>query len=135
MGVPEYVFFLAKDCIPSKFEWFRPNKCHALIHEMLMRIPLIPPDGMQSHFNTIDSRFSDELEVDNNPTLLELAIWKSNITKQFDTISDTPPIDTKIQCLVDSLMMVTIIVPDVMLFLECAEENCGNYDQFRQQQR
>jgi hypothetical protein len=46
------------------------------------------------------------------PALLELAIWKSKIDKQTDGI-----IGMKMECRIDSLSMVVIIVPCVLSFV------------------
>ena len=49
--------------------------------------------------------------------LLELAIWKAKITDQYESHNNTFTIDMKMRYRTDSVMMVTIIVPNVLSFL------------------
>ncbi len=89
------------------------RKWHANIHGMLRHIPSISPRGLDSYFDSINSKLSVYKKLEDPPTLLELAIWKSKITEI------NGPLTTKMrmQCHTDSVMMVTIIVPDVISFL------------------
>ena len=50
-------------------------------------------------------------------TMLELAIWKSEIVEQTDGNINLLTPDMKIACRIDSLSMVDIIVPNVLSFL------------------
>ena len=82
------------------------------IHDRLWRIPSISPEGLDSHFHCINSKLSFYAELKDAPALLELAIWKSKIDKRTDRI-----IDMKMECRIDSLSMVVIIVPYVLSFV------------------
>ncbi len=80
---------------------------------MLRRIPSISPEGLDSYFDSIDSKLSVYENLEEAPTLLELAIWKSKLSEI------NGPLTTKMmmQCRTDCVMMVTIIVPNVLSFL------------------
>ena len=82
------------------------------IHDRLWCIPSISPEGLDSHFRCIDSKLSVYDELKDAPALLELAIWKSKIDERTDGI-----IDMKMECRIDSLSMVVIIVPYVLSFV------------------
>jgi hypothetical protein len=82
------------------------------IHDRLWRIPSISPEGLDLHFCCINSKLSVYAELKDAPVLLELAIWKSKIDEQTDGI-----IDMKMECRIDSLSMVVIIVPYVLSFV------------------
>jgi hypothetical protein len=91
------------------------------INGMLTRIPFIPPEEVETYFDSIDSRLSDceqYLEED-APMLLELAIWKSKIAEQvFDRNNGSLTVDIlRMGCRVDSLLMVFIIVRNVFSYL------------------
>ena len=50
--------------------------------------------------------------------MLELAIWKSKITEQHDGPNDLLTTEEmQVQCRVDSISMVMILVPNVMTYL------------------
>ncbi len=70
------------------------------------------PRGFGFAFPCIDSKLSVYNELKDAPTLLELAIWKSKIDERTDGI-----IDMKMECRIDSLLMVIIIVPYVLSFV------------------
>ncbi len=74
------------------------------IHGMLELIPSIYPEELNAHFDSIDSKLS----AFEGSTMLELAIWRSEIVKQ---------IEGNINLLTNSLSMVDIIVPNVLSFL------------------
>jgi hypothetical protein len=82
------------------------------IHDRLWRIPSISPEGLDSYFCCIDSKRSVYAELKDAPALLELAIWKSKIDKRTDEI-----INMKMECRIDSLSKVVIIVPYVLSFV------------------
>jgi hypothetical protein len=71
--------------------------------------------GAKSYVDSIDTKLSFYENLLDAPMLLELAIWKSKFTEQLDKNDDTLAIGRKIQCRTDSVMMVTIIVPNVLL--------------------
>jgi hypothetical protein len=88
---------------------------------MLRRIPSISPKGsLDSYFCSIDSKLSAYKNFKDARKLLELAIWKSK------NIKINGPLTTKMrmQCQTDSVMMVTIFVPNVISFL--TDDNGGN---------
>jgi hypothetical protein len=82
------------------------------IHDRLWRISFISSEGLDLHFCCIDSKLSVYAELKDAPVLLELAIWKSKIDERTDGI-----IDMKMECRIDSLSMVIIIVPYVLSFV------------------
>ncbi len=59
-----------------------PRMWQSDIHEMLGGVPSISPKGLDSYFCSINSKLSVYKKLKNAPALLELAIWKSKITKQ-----------------------------------------------------
>jgi hypothetical protein len=93
------------------------------IHGMLMRIPFISKNGMDSYFRSMDSKLSAYEES----TMLELAIWKSKIVEQTDGVVYPLDADFKMACRIDSLTMVDIVVPNVLSFLHC-DANEGDDD-------
>jgi len=105
--------------IPERLGLVQARKWQANIHEMLRRIPSISPNGLDSYFDSIDSKLSVYQNLEDAPMLLELAIWKSKIIEQlFDRDNGTLTVHMlKMQCCTDSVTMVTIIVPNVLSFL------------------
>ena len=93
------------------------------IHGMLMRIPFISKNGMDSYFRSMDSKLS----AYEGSTMLELAIWKSKIVEQTDGVIYPLDADLKMACRIDSLTMVGIVVPNVLSFLRC-DANEGEDD-------
>ena len=81
-------------------------------HDRLWCILSISPEGLDLHFCCIDSKLSVYAELKDAPVLLELAIWKSKIDEPTDGI-----IGMKMECCIDSLSMVVIIVPYVLSFV------------------
>ena len=49
--------------------------------------------------------------------LLQLAIWKSKITEQTNGDIDLLNAHMKIECRIDSMSMIGIIIPNVLAFL------------------
>ena len=90
---------------------------------MLKHIPTLHPKGMNSFFDSIESRLTLYENLKDTPALLELAIWKSKITEQHGCNIHLTT-EMKIQCRTDSLTMVNITVPNVMSFL--ADRNDSN---------
>jgi hypothetical protein len=82
------------------------------IHDMPGGIPSISPEGLDSYFCSIDSKLSVYEMSKDAPALLELAILKSKITEQTDGNIDLLTTDMKMECCIDSLSMVEIIVPN-----------------------
>jgi hypothetical protein len=90
------------------------KRWQANIYIMLRCIPFIPT------INSIKAKLSLNENLEETPTLLELAIWKSIITKHlvFGGSNGNPTYDIlKMQCRAYSLTMVTIIVLNVLSFL------------------
>jgi hypothetical protein len=80
-------------------------------------IPSISPKGLDSYFCSIDSKLSVYKKLKDAPALLELAIWRSKITKQTDKNNGLLTRDMKMECRIDSLSIVEIIVTNVLSFL------------------
>ena len=93
------------------------------IHEMLMRIPFISKNGMDSYFRSMDSNLSAYEGL----KMLELAIWKSNIVEQTDRVIYPLDADLKMVCRIDSLTMAGIVIPNVLSFLR-GDANEGDVD-------
>jgi hypothetical protein len=105
--------FLVQCNIPERLGFVRPRKWHANIHGIQRHIPSISPKGLDPDFDSINSKLSIYKNLEDAPTLLELAIWKSKITKI------NGPLTTKMsmQSCTASVMMVTIIVLNALSFL------------------
>ncbi len=119
--------FLVRCNILERVGRLRSNIWLASIREMLTRIPLLLHRDVDCYFDSIESKLSvyEDLELDEVPKLLELAIWKSKITENFDGMTSTLTVDMKMQCRIESLSMVAIIGPNVFSFLTDSEN--GNY--------
>jgi hypothetical protein len=65
---------------------------------MLRRIPFISPHGLDSYFDSIDSKLYEYENLKDAPMLLELAIWKSKITEQTDLNNVVLASHVKMQC-------------------------------------
>ena len=83
---------------------------------MLRRIPTISKEGATAYLDTIDAKLTLFESLKDSPALLELAIWKSNVTAQRDQ-SNAHLSETRTQRRIDSLATVMIIVPLVFSFL------------------
>ncbi len=83
---------------------------------MLRSIPSISPKGLDSYFDSIDSKHSEYKNLEDTPTMLELAIWKSKIAEQCGPNNDLLTSERKVECRTDSVTMVFIIVPNVLAF-------------------
>ena len=87
------------------------------IHGMIRIIPSISPQDLESHFDFIHYKLTFYEKLKAWP-LLELAIWKSKITEQHDGPNDLLTTEEmQVQCRVDSISMVMILVPNVMTYL------------------
>jgi hypothetical protein len=95
----------------------RATQWQESIHGMLMQIPFISINGIDSYFRSIDYK----LFAYEGSTMLELAIWKSKIVEQTEGVIiyplDAVDADLKMACRIDSLTMVDIIVPNGLSFL------------------
>jgi hypothetical protein len=100
----------------------RPRKWQTNIHGLLKRIPTITTKRVTSYFDSIDNKRSLYETFEDAPMLLELAIWKSQITELLEKNEDTFTIDMKMQCCTDSVTMVGIVVPNVLTFLTDGNE-------------
>jgi hypothetical protein len=109
--------------IPERLGLVRATQWQDSIHGMLMRIPFISKNGMDSYFRSIDSKLS----AYEGSTMLELAIWKSKIVELTDGVIYPLDADLKMACRIDSLMMVGIVVPNVLSFLR-GDSNEGDDD-------
>jgi hypothetical protein len=114
-----YCFFVRCN-IPKRVGLVRSATLQTSIHGMLERIPYITRKRYNAHFDSIDSKLSayeTKLSAYEGSTMLELAIWKSEIVEQTDGNINLLTPDMKIGCRIDSLSMVDIIVPNVLSFL------------------
>jgi hypothetical protein len=87
------------------------------IHGLLRRIPSISRNGMNTYFDSIGAKLSFFESLADTPMLLELALWKSKIIKQFNWNIHTLAVDMKMECRAGSLTIVAIIVPNALPFL------------------
>jgi hypothetical protein len=94
-----------------------PRMWQSNIHDMLVGIPSISSEGLDSYIRSIDSKLSVDDKLKDAPALLKLAIWKSKFIERTDGNIDLLDADMKIECRTDSLTMVVIIVPNVLTFL------------------
>ena len=103
------------------------------IHGMLLRIPSISNHGLDSYLHSIDSKLSAYENFIDTSTWLNLAIWKSKITEQTEGNIDLLTPNKKMECRIDSLSMVEIIVPNVHSFLRRVVFTCctGHSNQVR----
>jgi len=106
--------------IPERVGLVRSATLQTNIHGMLERIPAISSEGLNTHFCSIDSKLSAyeaKLSAYEGSTMLELAIWKSEIAEQTDGNINLVTPDMKMGRRIDSLWMVDIILPNVLSFL------------------
>jgi hypothetical protein len=106
-----YNFFVRCN-IPQRVGLVQPRIWQANIHGMLRRIPSISPEGLDSYFDFIDSKLSVYENLEEAPTSLELAIWKSKLSEVNWPLTR----GMRMQCRTDSVSMVTIIVLNVLSF-------------------
>ena len=112
--------FLVQFNIPERLGLVRSATWQTNIHGMLERIPSISPKRLNAHFDSVDSKlsaFEAMLSAYEGLTMLELAIWKSEIVEQSDGNINLLTPDMKMGCRIDSLWMVDFIVPNVLSFL------------------
>jgi hypothetical protein len=105
--------FLVQFNIPERLSLVRSTTWQTNIHGMIGRIPSISPKGLNAHFDSIDSM----LFAYEGSTTLELAIWKSKIEEQTDGVIDILDAEMKMECRINSLWKVDLIVPNVLSFL------------------
>jgi hypothetical protein len=114
-----YCFFVRCN-IPERVGLVRSATLQTNIHGMLERIPSPYPKSLNAHLCSIDSKLSAyeaKLSAYEGSTMLELAIWKSEIAERTDGAIYLLDDDMKMSCRIDSLSMVDIIVPNVLSFL------------------
>ena len=92
-----------------------------------MHIPLIFPgfsrNCLDLYFNSIDSKLAIYDNLNDAPTLLELAILKSKIMEQANGNIDLLTNEMKMECRIDSISMVVIIIPNVLTFFFTNEDD------------
>jgi hypothetical protein len=112
--------FLVQYDIPKRSGLVRARKWRANIYDKLRSIPTISAEGVHDYFNTIDVKLTVYENLKDSPASLELAIWKTKITEQveFNGILTT---EMKMQLRIDSIAMVSIIIPNVLSFLTDGE--------------
>jgi len=114
--------FLVQFNIPQHLRLVRARMWQTNIHGMLMHIPSIFPGFSRTcldrdlYFISIDSKLSVYKNLNYVPTLLELAIWKSKITQQTNGNINPLTDEMKMECRIDSISTVVIIVPNVLTF-------------------
>jgi hypothetical protein len=114
-----YCFFVRCN-IPVRVGLVRSTTFQTNIQRMLERIPSISSEGVNTHLCSIDSKLSAyeaKLSAYEGSTMLELAIWKSEIAEQTDGNINLVTPDMKMGCRIDSLWMVDIILLNVLSFL------------------
>ena len=109
--------FLVRCSIPEHLGLVLLRSWQANIHTLLKRIPSISPEGSDAYFASINSKLTDYENMSEAPMLLELAIWKSKITQQLGHSNDPHPTDMRKRKRIDSVSMVTIIVPNILFSL------------------
>ncbi len=115
--------FLVRCNVLTRLGLVRPGKWQTNIHGMLRRIPSIPPKGLMTYYDSIDSKLSLYDDLKYAPMLLELILWKSKIIEQLDGNNGTGlAVDMKMQCRTNSLTMVAIIVSNVLSFLTDSDD-------------
>jgi hypothetical protein len=119
---------MVKYIIPERLGLVQVMRWQANIYEMLSRTPSIHPRDMNEHFLSIRSKLSTHENLMDSPALLELAIWKSNITEQCYGQKNDRVIAKRAklrcndsvyttQCCIESITMIATIVPHVFSFL------------------
>jgi hypothetical protein len=118
MCTSAYCFLVACN-IPERVGRVRAMKWRAIIYQMLRCIPSQPyPLFLQAHhFSFINSKLTYYEKLNDAAMLLELAIWKPNITEQCGQNGDLLTAEMKMQCRDDCDTMVMVIVPNVLTFL------------------
>ena len=92
----------------------RQWKAH--INEMLRSLSSIHFEALHKYFYTIESKLADYESLPNAISVLELAIWKSNLLEQFGLL-DMKNVSSmaKLQCPVEC--GACVIIPDILSFL------------------
>ena len=122
-------FFLVHCKIPERVGLALPRMWQSNIHEILRGVSSIAGfRDLYPHFDSINSNLSVYEKLKDSPALLELAIWKSKIIERTEGNVDLLAIDMKMQCRTDSLMKVTIIVPNVLSFLTDGDDGSDVVD-------
>jgi hypothetical protein len=107
-----YCFFIQCN-IPEHMGQVQSTTLQTKILGILNGTPSITPKGINAYFCSIDSK----LFIYKYSTLLELAIWKPKIVEQTDGAISPLDRNMKMACPIDSLLMVDIIAPHVLSFL------------------
>ena len=120
--------FLVKDDVPNRLGQIYARALKNNIYALFQRIPLVfSSDGEEDGYDDDDDKYEYFKLIDDRITickylqddvvpLLELALWKSEMTEQLKC-NLTNEQATKSQCRENSLMAVTVIIPNVMSFL------------------
>jgi hypothetical protein len=120
--------FLIKDDVPNRLGQIYARALKNNIYALFQRIPLVfSSDGEEDGYDDDDDKYEYFKLIDDRITickylqddvvpLLELALWKSEMTEQLKC-NLTNEQATKSQCRENSLMAVTVIIPNVMSFL------------------
>ena len=109
--------FLVRCNIPARLaEPLIARQWQANIHDMLSGIPSVNFVALDDYFNTIESKLTGYEILHDAITVLELAIWKSELSAQYGQGMDNVSAMAKLQCRVECGACVTII-PNVLSFL------------------
>jgi hypothetical protein len=115
-----YCFFVRCN-IPERVDLVHSATLQTSIHGMLESIPsIISPKRLKSYFDSINSKLSTyeaKLSAYKGSTILELAIWKSEIAEQTDGNINLLTPDMKMGCRTESQWRVYFIVSGVLSFL------------------
>lgn len=130
--------FLARCNIPQRVSLLHIRNWQANIHEILSRIPTftsedtnthrgnifprriptISNESLDTYFGSIDSKITIYEQILRDArTLIELAIWKSKISERYVQKNEHSATNMRKGRRIDSVSMVTIIVPNVLSFL------------------
>jgi hypothetical protein len=111
-----YCFFVQCN-IPKCVGLVLPRMWQSYIHNILGGITSTSPKGLDSYFCSITSKLSVYEKLKDAPALLELASWKWKITELTDGNINLLTTDMRMECHIDSLSIVEIIITNVLSFL------------------
>jgi hypothetical protein len=109
--------FLVRYSILQRLGHVLVRRWRGNIHGMLRNISSVSTNGLDAYFATINSKLEEYENLSDAPMFLELAIWKSKITQQLGMNNDPHPTEMRKKRRIDSVSMVTIIVPNVLSFV------------------
>ena len=99
--MPEHVLSFSTFQYSRAFGSCTINNIADNLHGMLEHIPFISLEGLNAHFELIDSKLSAykaKLFAFKGSTILELAIWKMKIEEHIDGVIDVLDVNMKMRC-------------------------------------